>query len=217
MCMRRKTANGQLQSSDWQQGRMITKKYEVTETKEEKFQEAAINSAWRCLQQIRKTSAREKRPLSVTRTIRKLKLHADEGEFLKDQKHQQWFHFPPRVALLITTLDDNKLDDFTPTPKSWFFGQVSMGMAASIAKRSKTVLSERKTTHFFQLEDSKDPGSSKQLFVKASNASSLVKHYEWIFYLLGPKLKSNHATPMQGLKHFTLKKITLKKHFYIMK
>ena len=34
------------EDSQWgQQGRMITKKYKVTETKEEKFQEAAINSA----------------------------------------------------------------------------------------------------------------------------------------------------------------------------
>lgn len=67
----------------------------------------------------------------------------------KRSKAPTMTHFPPRVALLVTTLDDNKLDDFTPTPKSWFFGQVSMGMAASMAKRSKTVLSERKREHTF--------------------------------------------------------------------
>lgn len=39
-------SNGQLENSDPRQGRMITKKYKVTEMKEEKFQEAAINSAW---------------------------------------------------------------------------------------------------------------------------------------------------------------------------
>lgn len=51
---------------------MITKKYKVPETKGEKFQEAAINSAG--LQQIvRENSAPEKPPSGRARPVSKLK------------------------------------------------------------------------------------------------------------------------------------------------
>lgn len=62
---------------------------------------------------------------------------------------QQWLNLSPRVVWLITTLDDNKLDDFTSPPQSWFFWQVSMRMAARIIKTRKTVISKRKRRHAF--------------------------------------------------------------------
>lgn len=62
---------------------------------------------------------------------------------------RQWFNFSPRVIWLITTPDDNKLDDFTSTLKADLFGKCLWGPTERIIKRRKIVINKRKRGHTF--------------------------------------------------------------------
>lgn len=129
---------------------MTTKKYKVIETKGDKFQEAAINSVWCCLEQIgRKNSARAIRPLCLPRPVRKLKPHAGWKRICKISSTQQWFNLSPRGVWFITTLDDNQLDDFISTPKADLFGKCLWGPTERIIKRKIIVINKRKRGHTF--------------------------------------------------------------------
>lgn len=115
---------------------------------------------------------------------------------------QQWFNFSLRVVWLITTPDDNKLDDFTSILKADLFGKCLWGPTERIIKRRKIVINKRKRTHFLQLRDSKASGGGKQLFVKISQQKFISEAVltKLIFYFLGSKLKSSHSTTIQRIK-----------------